>query len=128
MGVDATLDNFQRITGNILFQTGFSLIGLLVLCIILVFICKCCGHKKTKPTPPEEPIYNEPSFPQEEPAPLPVDPLLVVYQDFIRPNHSQQSNQFEDFGYATIPDVVELATYTKYTSTNHDVKDDLTGA
>lgn len=57
-----------------------------------------------------------------------MDSLLVVYQDFIRPNHSQQSNQCEDFGYSTIADVVELTTYTKYTGTNGDVKDDPTAS
>lgn len=37
---------------------------------------------------------------QEEPGTLTVYP---VYQDFIKPKHSQQS---EDFGYSTIPDVL----------------------
>ncbi|KAM9456623.1 uncharacterized protein Hap1MRO34_019962 [Clarias gariepinus] len=130
-GTSAKQNNTEGTHSNIakhIFKAGFSLIGLLVLCIILVFICKCYGRRKMKSTPREEPIYNEPSFLQEEPAPLPVDSLLVVYQDFIRPNHSQQSNQCEDFGYSTIADVVELTTYTKYTGTNGDVKDDPTGS
>ncbi|KAI5629233.1 intraflagellar transport protein 46-like [Silurus asotus] len=54
-----------------------------------------------------EPIYNEVTSVQEEAVPLSVNPLVVVYQDFIKPKDSHQSEQSEDFGYSTIPDVLE---------------------
>lgn len=44
---------------------------------------------------------------QEEPAPPAVDPLLIIYQDFIKPKDSCQSDQSEDFGYSTIADVLQ---------------------
>lgn len=41
---------------------------------------------------------------QEEAAIPTVEPLLIVYQDFVKPENVHQS---EDFGYSTIADVVE---------------------
>ncbi|GAA6099814.1 carcinoembryonic antigen-related cell adhesion molecule 8-like isoform X3 [Tachysurus ichikawai] len=51
-----------------------------------------------------EPVYHEPTSFQPEAVTPAVEPLLVVYQDFIKPEDSHQS---EDFGYSTIPDVLE---------------------
>ncbi|KAF4081985.1 hypothetical protein AMELA_G00146500 [Ameiurus melas] len=109
--ISGTITNFcQNSTGGqfvalikpILFPAGFSLLGLLVLCIILIFICKYYGRRKIKTASTEEPVYNEPTFVQEQAATLTVDPLFIVYQDFIKPKDSHQS---EDFGYSTINDV-----------------------
>ncbi|XP_026797798.3 hepatocyte cell adhesion molecule [Pangasianodon hypophthalmus] len=87
----------------IIFPVGLSLICLLVLCIILIYVCKYYGHRKIKATSPEEPVYDEPISPQEEAA-TPTPDLLIVYQDIIKPNDSHQS---EDFGYSTIAYVLE---------------------
>ncbi|MCI4388297.1 hypothetical protein PGIGA_G00084090 [Pangasianodon gigas] len=62
------------------------------------------GHRKIKATSPEEPVYDEPISLQEEAATLTPDNLLVVYQDFVKPKDSHQS---EDFGYSTIEFVLE---------------------
>ncbi|XP_053501033.1 intraflagellar transport protein 46 homolog isoform X2 [Ictalurus furcatus] len=96
---------FLALIEPVLFPAGFSLIGLLVLCIILILICKYYGRRKIKTASTEEPVYNEPTFVQEEAAAPTVDPLLIIYQDFIKPKDSHQSDQSEDFGYSTITDV-----------------------
>ncbi|XP_060765113.1 HEPACAM family member 2-like isoform X2 [Neoarius graeffei] len=89
-----------------------SLLGLLFLCIILICICKYYGHRKIKTTSTEEPIYDEPTQLQEEAATPTMDPLVVVYQDFIKPKDSHQS---EDFGYSTIADVLENTQHSNTT-------------
>ncbi|XP_046716999.1 uncharacterized protein LOC124393309 isoform X2 [Silurus meridionalis] len=86
---------------------GSSLAGLLVLCFIFIYICKRSRRRNMKPPSTEEAIYNEVTFVQEEAIPLSVNPLVVVYQDFIKPKDSHQFEQSEDFGYSTIPDVLE---------------------
>ncbi|XP_046716998.1 uncharacterized protein LOC124393309 isoform X1 [Silurus meridionalis] len=89
------------------FLAGSSLAGLLVLCFIFIYICKRSRRRNMKPPSTEEAIYNEVTFVQEEAIPLSVNPLVVVYQDFIKPKDSHQFEQSEDFGYSTIPDVLE---------------------
>ncbi|MCJ8742526.1 hypothetical protein PDJAM_G00083140 [Pangasius djambal] len=62
------------------------------------------GHRKIKATSTEEPVYDEPISLQEEAATLTADHLLIVYQDFIKPKDSHQS---EDFGYSTVAFALE---------------------
>ncbi|XP_047660678.1 carcinoembryonic antigen-related cell adhesion molecule 8-like isoform X3 [Tachysurus fulvidraco] len=89
---------------QILFSAGLSLICLLVLCISLICLGIYYDRRKIKNASNEEPLYQEPTSFQPEAVTPAVEPLLVVYQDFIKPEDSHQS---EDFGYSTIPDVKE---------------------
>ncbi|XP_047017089.2 hepatocyte cell adhesion molecule isoform X1 [Ictalurus punctatus] len=102
---NSTGGKFLALIEPVLFSAGFSLIGLLVLCIILILICKYYGRRKIKTASTEEPVYDEPTFLQEQAAAPTVDPLFIVYQDFIKPKDSHQSDQSKDFGYSTITDV-----------------------
>ncbi|KAK2823488.1 hypothetical protein Q7C36_020088 [Tachysurus vachellii] len=100
---NACLQESSSVPQQILFTAGLSLICLLVLCISLICLCIHYDRRKIKNASNEEPLYHEPmSFQQEAVTPA-VEPLLVVYQDFIKPEDSHQS---EDFGYSTIPDVL----------------------
>ncbi|GAA6099816.1 hepatocyte cell adhesion molecule-like isoform X4 [Tachysurus ichikawai] len=78
---------------HILFTAGLSLTCLLVLSISLILLCKYY-----------EPVYHKPTSFQQEAVTPAVKSSLVVYQDFIKPKDSHQS---EDFIYSTIPDVQE---------------------
>ncbi|XP_027006597.2 hepatocyte cell adhesion molecule-like isoform X4 [Tachysurus fulvidraco] len=92
----------ESFSKHILFTAGLSLICLLVLSISLILLCKYYDRRKIKNASIEEPVYHEPmSFQQEAVTPA-VKPLLVVYQDFIK---SEDSHQYEDFIYSSIPDV-----------------------
>ncbi|KAI4875827.1 hypothetical protein NFI96_024440 [Prochilodus magdalenae] len=103
---------------QILYFAGGTLTAILILCIILMCICKhgCCrtdpskrkrGRRRTDGISMEEPVYDEPMFCQDEPVTPVVDLLPYVYSDFIKPKtqpaNKEQSS--EDFGYSTIEEV-----------------------
>ncbi|XP_062870850.1 uncharacterized protein LOC134332943 [Trichomycterus rosablanca] len=114
----------------ILLSTGIT--GFLALLIILICIYKCYGCIKSDPPDRrtrdhreqniqmQEPVYDEPL--QEGAATPKVEPLPYVYSDFIKPKASHQAtaDQAEDFGYSTIPEILN----TQSSQNLHSLKAD----
>ncbi|XP_026868503.2 HEPACAM family member 2 isoform X2 [Electrophorus electricus] len=86
----------KTITGEIILPAGFSLIGILLLCIILVLIKKGCYNKDPSNGQSTEPVYETPAFPQEGTPTSVVNPLAYVYTDFIKPRSFQQPSATDE--------------------------------